>query len=335
MSDAKKVPEYGAPYKYNAPAFTSPEGNAVGKAAFGEDFGNPNGITSPEQSRGPNILYLTTDCNLACDYCYELEERNSLEKQRVMTKAELSKALEVVYGKWSGDPSKPETIVIFGGEPFLEPDSVKYIFERSLELSKEAFAFCLTTNGIWFLKEDNIKLFLEWTKNRTVNLEVSWDGSGNFRRVYKNQKSAEDHIDKALDNLSKYNVPVTLRYTVHAGNYDKVIQDYIYGIERWSNVHKIQNSYDYTGLDKIKEGKNWEELIYGDFRYRDYFRALWNKYKKPLCQEVCDLCNYCDKTLTAINYFIAEEDVMVKPSNDIGQAQNKPFNHWVKGNKEK
>jgi len=161
-------------------------------------------------------------------------------------------------------------------------------------------------------------------------LEVSWDGSGNYRRVYKNKKPAEHHIDQSLDNLAKYDIPVTLRYTIHAGNYDKVIHDYIYGMEKWSNVKKIQNSYDYTGLDQVEPDLNWEQLIYGKLKYRELFRALWNKYEKPLCQEVCDLCDYCDKTLTAVNYFVPEEDVLVKPSNDLGQVQNKPFDHWLK-----
>jgi len=291
---------------------------------------NKQELPSAEETKGPNILYLTTECNLACEYCYEQSEREQLEEQRVMTKEELSKALELIHSKWSKRKESPETVVIFGGEPFLVPDSVKYILDKSLELDKNAFAFCLTTNGLWFLKEENIKTYLEWTKGRTISLEVSWDGSGNYRRVYKNSKPAEDHINQALDNLAKYNIPVTLRYTIHAGNYDKVIHDYVYGIERWANIKKIQNSYDFTGLDEVDPNLNWEELIYGKLKYREYFRALWNKYEKPLCQEVCDLCDYCDLTLTAVNYFVPKEDVLVKPSNDQGQVQNKPFDHWLK-----
>lgn len=282
------------------------------------------------EGKGPNIFYLTTECNLACEYCYEIAERDQLKVQKVMTKEELSKGLELVHSKWNGDSSCPETVVIFGGEPFLEPDSVKYILDRSLELGKEAFAFCLTTNGIWFLKEENVKKYMEWTKGRTISLEVSWDGSGNFRRIYKNKKPAEQHINQALDNLAKYDISVTLRYTIHAGNFDKVIHDYIYGLERWDNVKKIQNSYDYTGLDLIDPNLNWEQLIYGKLKYRELFRALWNKYEIPLCQEVCDLCDYCDRTLTAVNYFVPEEEVLVKPTNSSGQVQNKPFDHWLK-----
>jgi len=283
-----------------------------------------------EDVKGPNIMYLTTECNLACEYCYEQTEREQLVKQKIMTKEELSGALELIHKKWSKKSEYPETVVIFGGEPFLVPDSVKYILDRSLEINKNAYAFCLTTNGVWFLKEENVLKYKEWTKGRTISLEVSWDGSGNYRRVYKNGKPAEPHINQALDNLAKHGVNVTLRYTVHAGNYDKVIHDYIYGIERWSNIKKIQNSYDYTGLDGVDPDLNWEQLIYGKLKYREFYRALWNKYEKPLCQEVCDLCDYCDLTLNAVNYFLPEEEVLVKPSNDKGQVQNKPFDHWLK-----
>jgi len=318
------------PPKYELPKFKTEVKEEIETGCFEK---TPEVSLPAEETRGPNILYLTTECNLACEYCYEQNERDQLDVQKVMTKQELSKALEIIHGKWNGEPGCPETVVIFGGEPFLEPESVKYILDRSLELDKNAFAFCLTTNGLWFLKEENVKKYLEWTKGRTVSLEVSWDGSGNYRRIYKNKKAAEKHIDLALDNISKYNIPVTLRYTIHAGNYDKVIHDYIYGIERWSNVKKIQNSYDYTGLDEIDPDLNWEQLIYGKLKYREFYKALWNKYELPLCQEVCDLCDYCDRTLTAVNYFVPEEDVLVKPSNKQGQVQNKPFDHWLKKDK--
>lgn len=289
-----------------------------------------SGGSLPKEAKGPNILYLTTSCNLACEYCYEKNERDELEFQKVMSKEELSKALELIYQKWSGSRSSPETVVIFGGEPLLVPDSLKFILDRSLELGKAAFAFCLTSNGIWFLKEENVLKYKEWTKGRSISLEISWDGSGNFRRVYKNKESAEKHINQALDNLAKNNVPVTLRYTIHSGNYDKVIQDYIYALERWSNVKKIQNSYDFTGLDTAVPGMGWKELIYGKLNYREYFRALWNRYEIPLCQEVCDLCDYCDRSLTAVNYFVPDKEVLVQELDDKGQLQSRPFDHWLK-----
>lgn len=284
---------------------------------------------SAEDGRGPNILYLTTECNLACEYCYEQSEREELKEPKVMTEKELTDALQLIYKKWKGHFSYPETVVIFGGEPFLVPNSIKFILNKSREIDSRAFAFCITTNGLWFLKEENVLKYKEWANGKTVSLEVSWDGSGNFRRVYKNKKPAEDHINQALDNLCKHRIPVTLRYTVHSGNYNKIVHDYIYGLERWSNVVKIQNSYDFTGLDKVESDLNWEQLIYEKYKYREYYRAIWNKYKVPLCQEVCDLCNYCDRTLTAVNYFVSEKEVLVKPSNDKGQVQNNPFDHWL------
>jgi len=310
--------------KYKIPEFK-------GEGLFDTSEVKSDAPINAEDVKGPNIMYLTTECNLACEYCYEQSEREQLVTQKIMSKEELSRALELIHKKWNKEPKNPETVVIFGGEPFVVPESVKYILDRSLEINKDAYAFCLTTNGLWFLKEENVIKYKEWTKGRTISLEVSWDGSGNYRRVYKNGKPAEHHINQALDNLAKHGVKVTIRYTVHAGNYDKVIQDYIYSIERWDNISKIQNSYDYTGLDEVDPDLNWEQLIYGKLKYREFYRAIWNKYEKPLCQEVCDLCDYCDLTLNAVNYFLPEEEnVLVKPSNDKGQVQNKPFDHWLK-----
>lgn len=271
-------------------------------------------------SSATNVIYITTRCNLCCDYCYEKDQRQNLKEQKDITKEEITQALEKVNkNNTSGSPA---TIVIFGGEPLLRPDLIDYLVLEAKRINPNGFAFCLTTNGLYFLKEKNAVWMKQILSNTTISVEVSWDGTGQLRRKTLEGKSSEALVEKALDVLEKVNVPITIRYTVHKGNYDSVVYDMIYCLERWKNIKKIQTSYAYTDLDSTKKPK---EI---GMENRDFYVGIFEKYDVPVCQEVCDVCQRCVKTDKA-NYFIPDKPVLKQKMNEKGELQSTVFNHWV------
>jgi uncharacterized protein len=83
-------------------------------------------------------LHLTTNCNLRCAYCYE---DNKIEKDRtsfVISFTEIDQKLQEILSRGNCDE-----LELLGGEIFLYPDRVKYIFENY----HKYFPFILTTNG--------------------------------------------------------------------------------------------------------------------------------------------------------------------------------------------
>ena len=63
-----------------------------------------------------HMLYVTTKCNLDCDYCYEQKDRNKLNKHKELTIPEIDEYLSQLN---KIEPDVQSKVVIFGGEPFL------------------------------------------------------------------------------------------------------------------------------------------------------------------------------------------------------------------------
>lgn len=126
-----------------------------------------------EDERDPRTLetlyvMLTSQCNLDCSYCYEqdcgfLRQRGEMD---VETLDEIFGALE--NGSWSLEDGG--SLVLFGGEPTLEPDLVRRATERmdrlDVNLRRE-----IVTNG--YEMPDWLPTFLA---ENDFNVTVSFDG---------------------------------------------------------------------------------------------------------------------------------------------------------------
>ena len=73
-----------------------------------------------------NIIYLTSDCNLACEYCYEnLENKEKI----VPTKEQLKNNVDIVLER---EKEGQVLLCLFGGEPTLEFESIKFVTDYAL-----------------------------------------------------------------------------------------------------------------------------------------------------------------------------------------------------------
>jgi uncharacterized protein len=83
-------------------------------------------------------LHLTNNCNLRCAYCYENKAAGGRYKKFVMEQAEIEQKMADIMKRADCDE-----LELLGGEVFLYPDKVQYIFDKYAG----HFAFILTTNG--------------------------------------------------------------------------------------------------------------------------------------------------------------------------------------------
>jgi len=258
-----------------------------------------------------NILYITTVCNFECEYCYEKKDRDKQGfKHKTITKKEIDNFItEMIEREDAANPDHNNTVNIFGGEAFLRYDLIEYALK---EISKRLtnIGVEMITNGSTLDDIKNVKKLKELINyckdNRVyVSMKISFDGSGHFRRVYRDGTSTKETVIKAMDNLSKEDIPFVVSYTVHAGNYKNVMKDGLKLIKRYSNhLRKFFIQFNFEEMINLLTPIGFEEF---KSKIKKQAIAVFYKYNIPTCELICDHCEMCDRsTFTGNNYFIPE-----------------------------
>ena len=250
-----------------------------------------------------NVLYLTNKCNLKCEYCYQRHDPNSLS----ISLDEVHNFInEIIAREGSHAPS---TVVLFGGEPLLLKNKIFEILDV-FESYKKDFAISLVTNGIAFLDCDFFKSFCAKIKNlkNYFSLEISYDGEGTHRRKYPNGESAKADIEAVLALFDPQEI--SIRYTIHKGNYDTALKDLI-KLRQYKKI--IVNFYEEELEAQGLSMKQFKETLRNQTEY------LYTKFQTPICYLNCRLCRGCDfGKFDGINY--------QSKLNVSGNAE--PFKHF-------
>ena len=240
-----------------------------------------------------NIVYFTTTCNLSCTYCYQhIKDYPHINT----TKDELKKIAEDIIER---EPDYEQTLfVLFGGEPTIRWDDVKFFMDYSYSLKKNV-QFNMVTNGIRFLDDSFLKDFINniHYKQGRIQLEISFDGvQGSRERIYPNGKESTKDILEVLFKLKEINVPYRIRYTVHKKNINNIQKD----IEK---IIKIFNP-DRIILSENENDLDLEEIKFlNDFKttlIKDYYNK---KIQVPICMKNNEMCGICRKCITNIDEF--------------------------------
>lgn len=239
-------------------------------------------------------LHITSDCNLACHYCYV----HKLQKKRMTldtAKATLDRAAK--RGENVG-------IAFFGGEPLLEKqliyDTVAY--GREVETREGCnFHFKITTNGL--LLDD---AFLSWCTDSRVMLALSIDGiqaAHNAHRRTAGGGDSYDIVESTAKRLLKYQPyacammvinPDTVQYYADGVQklHDLGFQYYICSLnyERdaaWTDAHMEELERQFSRLSDMYVNWTLEEKKF-------YFSPFEVKMRSHIdgegyCRERCQL----------------------------------------------
>ena len=122
------------------------------------------------------LLFLTEDCNLKCEYCFEKDKKNTHKKMSIST---IKKYVDFAWFSSSAD--NPINLLMFGGEPTLCLDSVEFIRLHYLDLLRNshhngALTFTINTNLVLMNDEvvETLAKFAETVKY--FDISVSLDG---------------------------------------------------------------------------------------------------------------------------------------------------------------
>lgn len=240
-----------------------------------------------------NVLVLTTECNWDCEYCFQHSQdykRYTLSKEQI--KKNIDEIVEAEEGSYS-------STCLFGGEPFLFWDNLKYAIEYA-EQAKDGMFFQINTNGSWFEKTEHCIEYakLHAVKRNRIDLQISFDVSGNYRRTDKAGNDTTEKTFKILAKLNKFNIPFGISYTIHKANFNNVVSD----IEFLCKTFKLQKIWlNLNTNELVDEGlisPDIHETMFDTYKFiiqkwGNQLDNLFKEYKIPICQAVCTLCNKC------------------------------------------
>lgn len=254
-----------------------------------------------------NLFYLTEECNMNCEYCYEKESRENKDKLKTSTREEIDDFITDMIERESGSNS---TVRLFGGEPLLYPALMLYFTEQLLK-RKPNTGLNILTNGTSLLNDsifEFVKRVYDITRGRmSMTFEISWDGSGHFRRVYNDGSPTREDVERAMTKLTDNNLKFAVSYAVHNGNKEDVLKDYIYLAEKFGKniISKIDLTYVCIEIEREKH-KN--EL-------RPMAEKLFKIYGIPICDNlVCHLCKKCVKTDKNLNINVPGKKPFIRSS---------------------
>ncbi|MDI6792600.1 MAG: radical SAM protein [bacterium] len=139
-------------------------------------------------------IYLTENCNLKCDYCYE--DHNG----RVMDSQVMDRVIEFCCDNaWQ----KQFRFWLFGGEPFLVEDRILEFIPKAIQTARKKGItprFNVLTNGTIFSSA-----FAEfWRSHGYVALQVSLDGVKEAHDRHRKTKDGKPTFSRIVENIKEY-----------------------------------------------------------------------------------------------------------------------------------
>lgn len=157
-------------------------------------------IESKSESRRYVTITMTEACNLDCTYCYENHKSKntiSIETLKKIIKKEMM--ADNGYNAVEFD--------LFGGEPFLEFDKIKEIYDYTLNLdSDKKYVLFAATNGT--LVHGEVK---EWLRTHPYFVcGLSFDGTPEMQNINRSNSSSKVDLDFFKELYSDQDIKMTI-----------------------------------------------------------------------------------------------------------------------------
>jgi hypothetical protein len=215
----------------------------------GRDFVIPkdglheHGTSSIKYGRGAVLtIDLTNRCNMMCNPCFM--DANQVGYVHELEWEEVQKLLDDAA---SIKPRRQLSVQFSGGEPTLSPHFLEAIrYSRKIGY----FSVQAATNGIRFAQDETFAKEAAEAGLRFAYLQ--FDGVGNEHNQHRKVGNLYDVKLRAIENLKKYGVDVTLVVTIVNGiNNDQVGDIIKFGIENIDKVTAVAfQPVSFTGRDE-------------------------------------------------------------------------------------
>lgn len=191
------------------------------------------------------LIEVTNKCNLKCPTCYA-----SSGKGKFLSLKKISKMLDFLIETEGGEA---EILQLSGGEPTIHPEIIKII---ELARKKKIKYIMLNTNGIKIAEDEEFVKQLSKFKGK-FEIYLQFDGFSSKTYITLRGKDILKLKLKAIENLQKYNIPITLVTTIQKGLNDNEIGKIIkFGIKTpWIRGINFQ-PVSFFGRGNFKNTKN-------------------------------------------------------------------------------
>jgi uncharacterized protein len=266
-------------------------------------------------------LLVTTNCNLACVYCFRNKVIDPLTKEYGKMSFQVARKAMDGFLDITRRNEKEEVYVKFlGGEPLLNWNLIKNIvlYVDSLDITKPKINYILCTNGIGVNK--SIAKFL---REYNFSISISLDGVGKTQDKLRKKLTGDGtfkEIDKSIDVLNKYENKIIVNAVLTDTNLYRLREliDYLYkkGIKQLNiNTLRYASLMNYRQLIPAKE--KVEQLIdarkYGKEKGIVIGGKWFRLYKKTNEVEYLSYCRRMGEMLS------------VEPSGDIYPCSGLPI----------
>jgi len=252
------------------------------------------------------LIEITKRCNLNCEVCFANGgSGKDLELDLIEKMMDFFMAAE---------DNKAEILQISGGEPTVHPDILKII---DMARNKGFKYVMLNTNGLKIAEDESFARELGKFKG---GFEVYLQFDGLNDEIYKalRGKPLVDIKKKALSNLAKYAVPVTLVCTVAGGINDKNLGEIIvYGMEE--KCVRGVNFQPVAFLGRIDESK---------IRSRVTLSGVLNRIEQQtnkILQKEDFMPLPCNVERVALTYLLKGEDGFVPITRNKDMSEYKDY----------
>lgn len=193
-------------------------------------------------------IFLTTECNFKCSYCYE-----PYNKCQVMSVEMLTKIIDYIFTRGNDTYFY---INFFGGEPTLRKDLIYYAVEYIQEkyYNKGRITYSINTN--MSLLDDTMIAFL---KENKFMVKMSIDGDKHTNNINRVNKNGQDTYDLIIENAKKVRdsgINNIVRMTVTNNNlmymYDNVRYFHELGFEKINIGIDFNTQYSEDDLQILK-----------------------------------------------------------------------------------
>lgn len=187
------------------------------------------------------IILPTGQCNFKCVYCLESEQSFARNAMNLDSQNAILQFLQKQISDYNG-----LQVAWFGGEPMLEPETIKYLSENFIRICKSRFipySAHITTNGFNL----NADMFDMLYKLKVYTYMITVDGFKNQHDKQRITHSGKGTYDRILNNLLRIKnskqykfARIIIRVNITKNNIDS-IDDFInYMHTLFSDDHRFE-----------------------------------------------------------------------------------------------
>lgn len=263
------------------------------------------------------ILVVTESCNLRCKYCvysgtyrnYRTHTNNYMQFETA--KKAIDHYINSIYSLNYSFPLLQPVIAFYGGEPLVNYELVKKVFEYIDNNYKYPVLYTLTTNATMLTEE----ILENLVKHKVLLLiSINGDKQENDRlRVYKNGEGTFDKIYYWIEFISKNYPEYYQQYVLFSAVYDANTD--FQRIEKFFENDLLKNKL-FNIAPVMTEGTNW----YNQFS-KDELIAFNNRLQRLLKRNLTKLKQQAGSRTPSITNFVRRL-LMGDFINKLGRTRN-------------